>query len=45
MKHTYIVFWPNVCVVGAGIMGVDGYAGMSWGGYMYICLGFNFVIS
>ena len=34
----------NVCVCGR-IMGVDGYAGMAWGGFMYICLGFNFIIS
>ena len=34
----------NVCVRG-GIMGVDGYAGMAWDEYMYICSGFNFVIS
>ena len=30
-----------VCARPRGIMGVDGYAEIAWGGYMYICLGLN----
>ena len=38
--------YKNVmCVYAREIMGVGGYAEMVWGGYMYICSGFNFVLS